>query len=417
MKQTLAEKILSQRVGYTVKAGDFVVVSPNRCLMTDGNGPLVVKRFNSLTSERAKVPPVVVVDHHGPSPRMEYSNEAVIIKKFALDNGGAFFAAGSGICHQVHAEKFASPGDVVIGSDSHTVTAGAFACFATGMGATDVGATLATGFTWLQVPQTIRVILEGELPVGVYPKDIMLHLLRRIGHSGATYMAIEFVGSAVSTMTMAQRMTMANMSVELGAKLGLFASDNFTREYLEAHGRSGSYVPLTPDEGASYANEVFVQCNELEPMIALPHHVENVVPLRVVEGTSVDQIVIGSCTNGRLEDLEEAANVLNGHKIADSVRMFVTPASREVYIKAMENGILAILMKAGATITPPGCGSCVGIHMGVLADGEVCLSTQNRNFKGRMGNPNAYIYLSSPSVAATSAIYGKITRPKNGVVV
>jgi len=414
--QTLAEKILSLRLGRPVSAGDSVLVPPNRCLMTDGNGPLVVRRFKSLTEEKSKVPPVIVVDHHGPSPRMEYSNEAVILKKFAHDNAGHFFKAGSGICHQVHAEKFAAPGDVVIGSDSHTVTAGAFASFATGMGATDVAAALATGYTWLVVPQTLRICLEGDLPYGVYVKDIIFYLLNILGNSGATYMAIEYSGSTVRQMTMAQRMTLCNMSVEFGAKVGLVASDETTRKYLADQGRESSYLCLDADEGANYTREIFIDCTKLQPMIAKPHHVENVVPIEEVVGIAIDQVVIGSCTNGRLEDLIVAAEILRGKQVADHVRLIVTPASRTVYMSAMEQGVLQTLMSAGAIVNSPGCGSCVGIHMGVLADGEVCLSTQNRNFKGRMGNPNAFIYLSSPAVAAASSIEGKIADPREVIV-
>lgn len=411
MAQTLAEKILSQRVGSKVKAGDFVLVQPDRCLLTDGNGPLVVRRFSELTSKRAKVPPVIVVDHHGPSPRREYSNEAVILKNFAKKNGGAFFPAGSGICHQVHAEKYAAPGDVFIGSDSHTVQGGAFAAFATGMGATDVAATMATGLTWLNVPHTIRILLEGELRPGVGAKDINLHLLTQLGNNGANYRVIEYAGSVVERMTMDERMTLANMSVELGAKAGLVASDETTRAYLAQQSREEAYRPLQADDRAEYDREIVVDCSRLEPMVAKPHHVENVVPVSEVRGIRLDQVVIGSCTNGRLSDLEEAAQILKGRKVFNGLRLLVTPASKAVYLAAVRTGVIETLMEAGAVINPPGCGSCVGIHMGVLADGEVCLTTQNRNFRGRMGNPDAYIYLSSPAVAAASAILGKISDP------
>ncbi|OAB34205.1 3-isopropylmalate dehydratase large subunit [Paenibacillus glacialis] len=412
MKFTLTEKIFSQRLGRNVVAGESILVSPNRCLMTDGNGPLVVKKFKELSDGIAKVKPVIVVDHHGPSPRMEYSNEAVELKKFAESNGGWFFKAGTGICHQVHAEKFVCPGDVVLGSDSHTVLAGAFGAFATGMGATDIAAALATGQTWMVVPSSIRVHLNGELPLGVTSKDINLHLLRLLGNSGATYKAIEYTGSALRYLTMSDRMTISNMSVELGAKVGLFEADEVTFEYLKHFGREDSFRPMCSDPNANYEREIFIDCSQLEPLIAKPHSVENIMDISDVIGTEIHQVYIGTCTNGRLEDLEQAASILDGNTIHPDVRLIVTPASHAVYQAALKSGAIEKLVGAGAVITSPGCGACVGIHMGVLADGENCLSTQNRNFKGRMGNPDSSIYLSSPITAAVSAIYGKITDPR-----
>lgn len=416
MNLTMAEKILSRRLNRTVKSGESILISPNRCLMTDGNGPLVIKKFKELSDQKAKVKPVIVVDHHGPSPRMEYSNEAIELKAFAEMNGGWFFKAGTGICHQVHAEKFICPGDVVVGSDSHTVMAGAFGAFATGMGATDIAAAMATGQTWMVVPSSIRIHLNGKLPEGVTSKDINLYLLSILGNSGATYKAIEYTGSTLNYLTMSDRMTISNMSVELGAKVGLFESDECTLGYLKQFGREQSYQALFADQGAIYEREIYVDCEKLEPMIAKPHSVENISTINGVLGEKIHQVYIGTCTNGRLEDLEQAANILEGKEIHPDVRLIVTPASRDVYLAALKSGALEKLISAGAVITSPGCGACVGIHMGVLADGENCLSTQNRNFRGRMGNPNSSIYLSSPTTAAVSALYGKITDPREVLV-
>lgn len=413
MGKTLVEKLLSLRSNSDVSAGDIVVLAPDRCILTDGNGPLVVKRYSQLSNSQTKIIPIIAIDHHGPSPRKEYSNEAKILKQFAESNHGTFYPAGNGILHQLHAEKFANIGDVIIGSDSHSVTAGAFGCFSTGMGATDIASTLYTGNTWLNVPETIKVILNGELPQHVSAKDINLKLLTILGNNGANYCAIEYTGPLVERLSMAERMTLTNMSIELGAKAGIVPADQITIDYIKDHSRvpNTDYI-LTSDPDAKYKRIIEVDCSQLSPMIAAPHHVENIEPVKNVLGTKIDQVNIGTCTNGRFEDLEIASRVLRGHTVAESVRLFITPASKEVYQLALKKGVINDLVEAGAIINPPGCGSCVGIHMGVLADGEVCLTTQNRNFKGRMGNPNAYIYLSSPLVAAVSAIKGEITDPQ-----
>jgi 3-isopropylmalate/(R)-2-methylmalate dehydratase large subunit len=319
---------------------------------------------------------------------------------------------GDGICHQLVAENFANPGDIIIGADSHTVTAGALGAFATGMGSSDVAVALALGKTWLRVPESFFIELNGVFPPGVYAKDLILYLIGRIGADGATYKALEFGGKALARMTMSQRLTIANMAVEAGAKVGLFPGDRITRDFLVEHGRGDRYKPLSSDAEANYEQVIPVNLDQLEPMLSLPHAVDNVHPVARVKGTKIQQAFIGTCTNGRLEDLAVAAEILKGKKKHSGTKLLIAPASRQVLIQAIEKGYIQSLIEAGAVILPPGCAACPGFHQGVLGDGEICLSTANRNFKGRMGNPEAMIYLASPATVAASAIRGEITDPR-----
>jgi len=414
MGQTLAEKILSQKAGRSLRAGEFAVVPVDLVLMHDGTGPLAVRQLRAmgLTGPRRPESTLVFLDHGLPSPRKELSNDHVFLREFARVTGCRLHDCGSGICHQVTAEEYAQPGQVVVGTDSHTCTAGALAAFATGMGSTDVAAAMGLGENWFRVPESARVEVTGSFAPGVFAKDLILWLIGQLGTDGATYQAIEFGGPTIEAMDMAGRLTLCNMAVEAGAKTGLVASDGTTREYLATLGREQAWRELAPDSDAVYVRRVEVEARSLVPLVAKPHRVDNVAPVSEVVGTSVQQVFIGSCTNGRLGDLRTAAAIVRGRKVAPGVRLLVMPASRRVYRDAMLSGILSDLLEAGATISPPGCGPCAGVHLGILGDGEVCLSTTNRNFQGRMGNPDSSVYLASPATCAATALTGVITDPR-----
>jgi 3-isopropylmalate/(R)-2-methylmalate dehydratase large subunit len=319
---------------------------------------------------------------------------------------------GLGISHQVVAENFVRPGDVVVGADSHTCTGGALGAFATGVGSTDAAVAIALGKIWFKVPETIRVIVEGSLPIGVYGKDIILHLIGKIGVGGGTYKALEFQGDTIENLEMAGRMTIANMAVEAGAKVGLFPSDEVTKGWLNRMGRPQDFRRMLPDSDAFYEMTVQIDARELKPTIACPHLVDNTKTVDEIGEVKVDQVFLGTSCNGRLEDLHIAARILKGRTIYPKIRMIVTPGSHLVYKEALKDGTMEIFIESGALVTSPGCGGCVGLHDGVLGDGEVCLATQPRNFKGRMGSPKSFIYLGSPAVAAATAIEGKIADPR-----
>jgi 3-isopropylmalate/(R)-2-methylmalate dehydratase large subunit len=414
MGKTLAEKLLSAKAGREAVAGELVIADVDVAFFQDGTGPLAVRQLRKIEMEKVANPErsVLFLDHAAPSPRKELSNDHMLLREFGRRTGATVSEINEGVCHQRVIETFARPGDVVIGADSHSCTAGALCAFATGMGSTDVAVGMALGRTWFRVPATFRVVADGTFPQGVYSKDLILYLIGEIGADGATYKALEFGGSAIDTMEMSERLTLSNMAVEAGAKVGLIASDDVTAGFLKKYVRKSDFEEIKPDTDAVYERVINIDVGKLEPIVSCPHTVDNTKWARELEGTEVHQVFIGSCTNGRLEDLEVAAGILKGKKRHPRTRVIVVPASKNVYLDALQAGHIQTFVEAGATVLGPGCGPCVGVHEGALGDGEVCLSTQNRNFKGRMGNPEGLIYLGSPATAAATAIKGEIADPR-----
>lgn len=414
MGKTIAEKIIGKHADQEVSAGDLVVVNVDVCLLQDGTGPLAVRELQKLGMETLANPKrtVLFIDHSSPSPRAELSNDHVLLRNFARKTGAVLSDVGCGICHQVISEDHVNPGDILVGSDSHTCTGGALGAFATGMGSTDVAIAMALGKTWLRVPETYRIHVTGQFADGIFPKDLILHIIGLIGADGATYKALEFCGDTIEKMGMSGRLTLCNMAVEAGAKTGLIASDDITLGFLEEHGRAGKFLRVTADEGAVYERTIEIDASDLSPMVAFPHTVDNTKSVEEARGIKVHQVFIGSCTNCRLEDIRIAAGILRGKTKHPDVRLLVTPASKRVYLQASKEGLLDILVEAGAAISSPGCAVCCGIHEGILADGEACLSTSNRNFLARMGNPKSFVYLASPATAAATALAGEIADPR-----
>ncbi len=414
MGKTLSEKILGKKAGKEVSAGEVVTVAPDYCLSHD-NSAAIIGEFKKLGVARVTAPGklVIILDHIVPAADEKYAQNHKTIREFVAAQGlPNFFDIQHGVCHQVLSEaSFALPGKLIVGSDSHTTTYGAFGAFAAGIGRTEAASIWATDEIWLRVPDTLRVEFSGKLPAGVYAKDVILKVIGGNGADRANYEAIEFTGPAAGDFSLASRMVMANMAAEMGAKNGYFEPDAKTLEWVKARARA-DYEVVRSDRDAKYETILRYDLSVLEPQIACPHTVDNVKPVREVEGKPCHQALIGTCTNGRLEDLEVAAGILKGRKINPSVRALVLPASREVYVEALRKGFLEALSEAGCVILNPGCGPCLGAHEGLLAAGEVVVSTSNRNFRGRMGNRDSEIYLASPATAAASALEGKITDPR-----
>jgi 3-isopropylmalate/(R)-2-methylmalate dehydratase large subunit len=412
--KTIAEKILSAKSDSDVRAGDIVVARVDLAFVQDTTGPLTVRQFRAagFKTLASALQAAVFLDHAAPSQSREMSNDHLLLREFAAQTGALLSEVGEGVCHQLVAEFLAKPGDLIVGTDSHTVTAGGLGAFACGMGSSDVAIVLGLGKTWFRVPETFLIELTGKFDKGVNAKDLILYLIGKIGADGATYKALEFGGMGVANVGVPQRLTVSNMAVEAGAKVGIFPADELTHRFLKENGRTNDFQPVNADKDAVYEKIISIKLNELEPMISKPHTVDNVVPVKAAVGTKVQQISIGTCTNGRLEDIEIAAKILQGKHRHPKTRLIITPASRDILLEATAAGYIETLLKAGAIILPPGCGSCLGLHQGVLGDGESCLSTANRNFKGRMGSPEAFVYLGSPATAAASAIKGEITDPR-----
>lgn len=408
---TLTEEIFSRKVGRSVRAGEIVVAPVDYAMSHDNTTPLAIESFRKMDRELWDPDRVIIAfDHMVPAPTTAAAELHRKIRAF-IEEQGIRNVFQEGICHQVMVERgFVLPGGLVVGADSHSCTYGALGCFGTGMGSTDVAVIFATGRSWFRIPETIRVTLHGQLQHGVFAKDACLALARELDVDGATYMAIEYGGEAVQAMDISERMTLSNMSIEMGAKAGLVEPDAVTLEYVTPRARE-AFEPVYPDRPV-YAREIELDVSDLGPQVASPHEVSNVGPVEEVEGTPLDQVFIGTCTNGRLEDLAIAAHLLEGRTVHPNTRLIVTPASRDVYLQALKRGYIRVLMEAGAQITNAGCGPCIGRHQGVLAAGERALTTQNRNFRGRMGDPTSELYLGSPATAAASAIEGRIADPR-----
>jgi 3-isopropylmalate/(R)-2-methylmalate dehydratase large subunit len=406
MAQSIAEKIIARHVGHPVTPGEVVVARVDGAMATDATAPLAIEAFRAMggrslwRADRF----ALVIDHAAPAPNEQVANLHRMMRDFARETGCALYDVGEGICHQLMVEHgHVRPGDLFVGADSHTPTCGALDALAIGVGSTDLAGVMCTGKTWLKVPASIRAELSGRLAPGVSAKDLALFLVGRIGAEGASYQALELGGPAVAGLSLAGRMTLANMAAEMGAKAAVVDPAGLALPE--------PFAPVLPDPDAAYSRVLHVDVSELRPQVSLPHAPEQVVALDAVLGRRVDLAFIGSCTSSRLEDLHAAAAVLRGRRIAAHVRLLVAPGSRRVLADALRDNTIADLIAAGATLLTPGCGPCVGTHNGIPADGECVISSANRNFRGRMGNPNAEIYLSSPAVVAASALRGAIADP------
>ena len=412
MASTITEKILANASHKKeVVPGDFVVTDVNYTMAHDSTAPLAIEGFSKITDkvfDKNRV--IIVFDHFFPAPTVAGAELHQKSRKFVMEqNISGFFT--NGVCHQLLVEKFVSPGDVLVGADSHTCTEGALGAFTTGLGSTDIGGVMATGKCWFKVPESLKFNLTGSSQKGVYTKDVILSIVGDVGAAGALYNACEFTGDYVKNGSVSSRLTLCNMAIEMGGKNGIIEADQKTLDFLG--GRSGKI--FKSDKDAVYADEFEIDVKDIEPQVALPPVVDNVKPVSTVEGKVIDQAFLGTCANGRLEDIEVATKILKGKKIARNVRLIVTPASQDIYFAALKNGYLQYLTRAGAAVCNPTCGPCVGRHGGVLAEGEVCISTQNRNFTGRMGDPKAEIVLASPATVAASALAGKIVDPRDYV--
>ena len=423
---TIAEKILARASGKgEVEAGEIVMADIDIAMIHDLTGPLAVESFNKIGTEKVWDSSKIVIpfDHQVPADSLDSANNHIFMRNFVKEqNIEHFYDVNEGVCHQVLPEKgHVLPGTLIVGADSHTCTYGAFGAFATGIGSTDMAMVLSTGQLWFKVPETIQFNINGSLKENVSAKDVILHIIGQVGADGSTYKSCEFIGETVSNMSMSDRMVLSNMAIEMGGKTGLMEPDAKTYDYLKDRVSSEnksrlkafiekSNLKTSPDSAS--LETIDIDVNNLEPQIACPHNVDNVKPASELGDVELDQVFIGSCTNGRIEDLRDAAKILKGNKIANGLRMLVIPASRETYLKALDEGLLKIFVEAGALISQPCCGPCLGGHTGLIGPGEVSLSTSNRNFKGRQGSPEGEVYLSSAKVAATSAIEGRIAVPE-----
>jgi 3-isopropylmalate/(R)-2-methylmalate dehydratase large subunit len=409
MASTITEKVLANASHQKeVAAGDFVVADVSYVMAHDSTAPLAIESFSKITDKVFDKDRIIIVfDHFFPAPTVAGATLHQKSRKFVMEqNISGFFT--NGVCHQLLVEKFVSPGDVVVGADSHTCTEGALGAFTTGLGSTDIGGVMATGKCWFRVPESIKFNLTGSTKKGVYAKDVILSIVGDVGADGALYRACEFIGDYVKDANVASRLTLCNMAIEMGGKNGIIEADQKVLDFLG--GRTGKI--FKSDKNAAYHDEYEIEVKDIEPQVALPPVVDNVKPVSAVEGKPIDQAFLGTCTNGRLEDIAVATKILKGKKIARNVRLIVTPASQDIYLAALAKGYLQDLSTAGAAVCNPSCGPCIGRHGGVLTEGEVCISSQNRNFTGRMGHPDAEIILSSPATVAASALAGKIVDPR-----
>lgn len=411
MGLTMIEKIIQNNTGKEVQPGDIVTVNVDRVMIHDIFIPFVADKFEEMGFKKLWDPDkaVLIYDHLVPASQVDDTRHFQVGNAFVEKYGMKHVHRSDGICHQLMTEAgYVKPGDVVFGTDSHTTTYGCVGAFSSGIGYTEMASILGTGTMWVKVPETIRVEITGTLPSNVTSKDVILTLIGDLGADGATYQALEFTGDTIEQMSIASRMTMANMAIEAGAKCALFAPDEKTAQYCGIS-LSEEQKALAADDDAAYVRTITYQAQELVPVLACPSQVDHIKPVQELAGTEIDQVFIGSCTNGRLEDLMAAAEILRDKQVAPFVKLIVTPASRKIYQEAAENGTLSVLAKAGAIITHPGCGLCCGRTGGILTDGERVVATNNRNFLGRMGTSKVEIFLASPKTAAASAVAGRIT--------
>ncbi len=414
MAQTIAEKILSNHSGKTAKAGNIVIADLDYMIAQDGTSGIAIDSFRKMGAKKVLHPEkaAIIIDHSSPSPNLGVSAIHKKIREFVKEQGITLYDIGCGVCHQITPEQgHVVPGDLVIGADSHTCTYGAINAFSTGIGSTDLAAGWVSGKLWFKVPETLKVMFNGKLPKGIYSKDMILKLIGDITADGATYMALEMHGEAISALSVDARFTISNMAIECGAKAGLMPADKKVLNWVEGHSKKKPN-PIEADKDAKYAKTIEIDVAKFEPQIAKPHTVDNVVPISKIGNVPIQQGFIGTCTNGRLEDFQIAAKVLKGNKIHPDCRLILAPASKQILLDLINDGTYQALIEAGAVAVTPGCGPCVGTHNGVPSDGENVISTANRNFKGRMGNTNAFIYLGSPATVAASMIEGKIADPR-----
>lgn len=415
MPKTMSEKILARASGKDeVEAGDIVIANIDVAMTHDLTGPLAVQSFNEIGTEKVWDPSKIVIpfDHQVPADSIDSANNHIVMRKFVEEQGiDNFYDVNAGVCHQILPELgHVVPGEVIVGADSHTCTHGALGAFSTGIGSTDMAMVFSEGTLWFKVPETNRFEITGELKDNVYAKDVILNIIGQMGVDGSTYKACEFAGETVSDMTVSDRMVLTNMAIEMGGKTGLVEPDEKTIQYVESRSNK-PYKVFKSDKDAESMTVYDIDVSDLEPQVACPHHVDNVKPVSEVD-QEIDQVFLGSCTNGRLSDLRDAAKILKGKEIAKGTRMLVIPASKEVYSKALDEGLLKIFVDAGALVSAPCCGPCLGGHTGIIGPDEVSLSTSNRNFKGRQGSPDGKVYLSSAAVAAASALEGRIVVPE-----
>ncbi|ELZ89410.1 3-isopropylmalate dehydratase large subunit [Haloferax volcanii] len=417
--KTLAEKLLSEKSGTDARAGDYVEADVDVAMAHDITGPLAFQTFDEVTGDDGELfapdRTVFTIDHHAPADGVQAANNHNAVREFAAKHGAHQFDVGDGICHAVLVEEgFVGPGDLVIGADSHSTTYGGIGAFGTGVGSTDLGTALATGELWFRVPKTLRFEVDGDLGDGVYAKDLILRFIGDVGFDGCTYMAAEYAGSTIESLPIHERLVLSNMAIEMGGKTGLVAPDERTESYLER--QTGNEIDLgdafVSDDDADYEAVHTYDATALAPQVSKPSNPENAVDVTEVAGTELDQLFVGTCTNGRYEDIKVVADILAGETIAPNVRLVVVPASKSVYQHMLQTGVFQTLTDAGAVIQSAGCGPCAGYHQGVLGDGDVCLATANRNFPGREGSMESSVYLSSPATVGASALYGEITDPR-----
>jgi 3-isopropylmalate/(R)-2-methylmalate dehydratase large subunit len=414
MGKTIAEKILSRHSGKDLFAGDFAICKIDFSFGQDGTSSIIIDRIKEMGIKKLKTKFCMVIDHSSPSPSEGVSFVHQKMRLFANEFNQKLYDIGCGVCHQVIPESGEIlPGDLVLGADSHTCTYGALGAFATGVGSTDLAIALATGKNWFKVPETIKIIVTGKIPKGIFAKDLILHIINKVRADGATYNAVEFAGSVIDKLDMDGRFTICNMVVEMGAKCGFMPQDEKTMAWLNLRVAKGNKIKaVSSDKDAKYKNVLEFDISKLKPQVAMPHSVDNVTAVDKLKGIKINEAFLGTCTNARLGDFKIAASILKSKKVAKDVRLIIAPSSRVIFIQAMKLGLIDIFVKSGAAVLSPGCGPCVGTHNGIPADGEIVISSANRNFKGRMGNPNAFIYLASPATVVASAIKGFIQDPR-----